>query len=559
MAEGEEPLGFGDASTTGLAVPESEATTGGVAEAVAGGDDVEVSDELEGSPYHIIESSINVVLLQTFIWEHLKDYIDVGKDVGDVKATNWVVEVAGPNALFLCCSWVLLPKPFPNARPRSQEFGLNDHEKILNFLLVTSPSFIPYPSGASEKNVIAKAPETNPATSAPKRSHGKSPSSEDKPKKVIRKRASAKKLKAGSPKPPTIIQSGSSVASDTKPSVPAAAFASSSLPLKQYRRKTRAGRVQILETSKESGDSEGTPSEGYDLEYVATDFGKLLFLASVSSCVSFPDVLCSLGPTDEDIKMAGESPAANVTTREIAIRESSKEPVGKDLDVTVTTRGAIVGVPSQRHVISSIVHGIHQSKEPLELWVESSGVAIKGMSLEEFLEKFAKDEENEKVANDFYPVSSDTIMFQWSEIHAEGQPLLAAIVRKHLHFMAGCKLGASLRKFGLQLLIAVLLDMQRTKLESSNLKKALEWKNSLKDLFMKFGVQFILDKIRVNFKACIARDDEFIVKIADLEREIPAKRAELSFMLSWRDEMMWSSSAGGASSSSETFGDGFFD
>lgn len=46
------------------------------------------NDELEGSLYHIIESSINVVLLQTFIWEHLKDYIDVGKDVGDVKATN---------------------------------------------------------------------------------------------------------------------------------------------------------------------------------------------------------------------------------------------------------------------------------------------------------------------------------------------------------------------------------------------------------------------------------------------------------------------------------------
>ena len=37
------------------------------------------SDELEGSPYHIIESSINVVLLQTFIWEHSKDYVDVGK------------------------------------------------------------------------------------------------------------------------------------------------------------------------------------------------------------------------------------------------------------------------------------------------------------------------------------------------------------------------------------------------------------------------------------------------------------------------------------------------
>ena len=55
------------------------------------------SDELEGSPYHIIESNINVVLLQTFIWEHSKDYVDVGKDVSDVKVTNWVVGAAGPN------------------------------------------------------------------------------------------------------------------------------------------------------------------------------------------------------------------------------------------------------------------------------------------------------------------------------------------------------------------------------------------------------------------------------------------------------------------------------
>ena len=127
------------------------------------------------------------------------------------------------------------------------------------------------------------------------------------------------------------------------------------------------------------------------------------------------------------------------------------------------------------------------------------------MSLEEFLEKFAKDEENEKVATDFYPLSSDTIMFKQSEIPVEGQPLLVAIVRKHPHFMTGCKLGASLRKSGLQLLITVLLDMQCTKLESSNLKRALEWKNALKDLlFMKFGVQFILDKIRAIVEACIA-------------------------------------------------------
>ena len=60
------------------------------------------------------------------------------------------------------------------------------------------------------------------------------------------------------------------------------------------------------------------------------------------------------------------------------------------------------------------------------------------MRLEEFLEKFAEDEENEKVAIDFYPLSSDTVMFQQSEILAEGQPLLATVIRKHPHFMAGC-------------------------------------------------------------------------------------------------------------------------
>ena len=89
-----------------------------------------------------------------------------------------------------------------------------------------------------------------------------------------------------------------------------------------------------------------------------------------------------------------------------------------------------------------------------ELRVESFGAVIEGMSLEEFLKKFAEDEENEKVATDFYPLSSNTIVFQRSEIPVEGQPLLVTIVRKHPHFMAGCKLGASLRKFGLQLLVA---------------------------------------------------------------------------------------------------------
>ena len=80
--------------------------------------------------------------------------------------------------------------------------------------------------------------------------------------------------------------------------------------------------------------------------------------------------------------------------------------------------------------------------------------------------------------------------------------------------------------------------MQRTKLESTNLKRVFEWKNALKDLlFMKFGVQFILDKLWVAAEVCISRDNEIMlnelaVKIADLEKEIAAKTVELSLLLS---------------------------
>ena len=166
------------------------------------------------------------------------------------------------------------------------------------------------------------------------------------------------------------------------------------------------------------------------------------------------------------------------------------------------------------------------------------------------------------MAVDFYPLSSNTIMFQRSEPPTKGQRLLEANVRKYPHFMTGCKLGDSLRKSRLQLLVAVLLDMQRIKLESTNLKRELEWKNALKDLlFMKFGVQFILDKIRAAVEACIARDNETMlnelaVKIANLKKEIAPKIVELSLLVSQKDEMMRSSSAEGASSSTETFGDG---
>ena len=53
------------------------------------------------------------------------------------------------------------------------------------------------------------------------------------------------------------------------------------------------------------------------------------------------------------------------------------------------------------------------------------------------------------MAVDFYPLSSNIVMFQQSEVPTKGLSLLEEIVKKYPDFMTGCKLGASLRKFGL--------------------------------------------------------------------------------------------------------------
>ena len=137
-----------------------------------------------------------------------------------------------------------------------------------------------------------------------------------------------------------------------------------------------------------SGDSEEAQSKEYDFEHTTADFSKLLFLASVSSHVSSPDILYSLGPTDEDIEMADEGlivaviaeeivaemlsqehvskgPDVTVSAGEAAIVMPSKEHAGKGPDVTITTTAGevVADVPSQRHV-SLTVHDVHQSKEP---------------------------------------------------------------------------------------------------------------------------------------------------------------------------------------------------
>ena len=95
----------------------------------------------------------------------------------------------------------------------------------------------------SEKNIIAKAFESNPTTGAPKRPCGKSPSSEDKPKKVSRQKAGVEKSKAGSPKPLVVAQSSSGAAQVTKFSAPTDAPIGLSSPTKHYSRKTGVGRI----------------------------------------------------------------------------------------------------------------------------------------------------------------------------------------------------------------------------------------------------------------------------------------------------------------------------
>ena len=121
----------------------------------------------------------------------------------------------------------------------------------------------------------------------------------------------------------------------------------------------------------QSDDSEETQSEEYDFEDTVVDFGKLLFLALVSSRVSSPDVLYSLGLADEDIEIAINDFDVTVTVGDAVAGMLSQEHAGKDLVVIITVEEVVASMPSQRHVISSTIHDIHHSKEPLGMMIMS--------------------------------------------------------------------------------------------------------------------------------------------------------------------------------------------
>ena len=165
--------------------------------------------------------------------------------------SNWEVEqvVISPFSRELSANAQLIPNTrSTSAWATRQNLGFAEWRADLNGWVVHGGDV---PMEWSEKNTIVRAPKSNPATGATKRSHGKSPSSEDKPKKIRRKRGVAKKPKIGSPKPSTVVQSGSGAAPAINSSVPAATSTSTPSSLKHYRRKTNAGKVQFPKSSKE--------------------------------------------------------------------------------------------------------------------------------------------------------------------------------------------------------------------------------------------------------------------------------------------------------------------
>ena len=196
---------------------------------------------------------------------------------------------------------------------------------------------------------------------------------------------------------------------------------------------------------------------------------------------------------------------------------------------------------------------------------ESSSAAFPRVNVQDFMEMFNQERENDKSAEDFYTLSGAIVKFQRFDVPVKGLPLLEKILLKHLGFMSRCTYGNAVRKVMFQSLVAVLLDMERTPLKSLNLNKVLEWKNVLSELqSMKFDVEFILDWLKTTATSCIIYDNEMklaklAVKIADLEKEIAAKSAELSSLTGQKNSIMLSLPTSSGSSSTETFGKGLLD
>ena len=177
------------------------------------------------------------------------------------------------------------------------------------------------------------------------------------------------------------------------------------------------------------------------------------------------------------------------------------------------------------------------------------------------MKMFNQERENNKSAKDFYTLLGTLVKFQRFDVLVEGLPLLEKVLSKHPDFMSRCTYGNAVRKVMFQSFVAVLLDIECTPIKSFNVHKILEWKAVLSELqSMKFDVGFILDWLKTTVASCIIHDGEMklaelAVKIADLEKEIAVKSAELFLLTSQKNSIMLSLPTSGGSSSAETLSD----
>ena len=76
---------------------------------------------------------------------------------------------------------------------------------------------------------------------------------------------------------------------------------------------------------------------------------------------------------------------------------------------------------------------------------ESSSAAFQGVNVQDFIEMFNQERENDKSTEDLYALSGTTVKFQRFDVTIEGLPLLEKILSKHPNFTK-CTYGNAVRK-----------------------------------------------------------------------------------------------------------------
>ena len=69
---------------------------------------------------------------------------------------------------------------------------------------------------------------------------------------------------------------------------------------------------------------------------------------------------------------------------------------------------------------------------------EPSSAAFQGVNVQDFIEMFNQERENDKSVEDFYTLSRTTVKFQRFDVPVKGLPLLEKILSKHPDFMSRC-------------------------------------------------------------------------------------------------------------------------